>query len=237
MKITLEQIVVAGIALGYPTRYWHPNILKYIYGIQNGRYILDLVKLNKQLDKARHILIKQRENGSRNIIFVSTTTGDLIEDRATASQRFFVKERWLGGILTNWKTIRLALLQISSLEREQKNGSWSILPKKETLLMIKRLIRLKRYLGGLQGIRSLPSAVVIIGKITESSATYECRKLGIPTICRLDTNCDPELANVGIPINQNSPIGARLVLEKLLLRVQTGCRKWLVRQKLPHNLI
>jgi small subunit ribosomal protein S2 len=180
------------------------------------------------LEKALKFVIKTRCDG-KNILFVGTKkqAAGAVQARAQTSQSFFVNRHWLGGILTNWSTVQASLLQLHRLEREQKKGDWSTLQKKKVAWLQKRFDRLERYLGGLKGIRNLPGVAIIIGQKVEIVAVQECRKLKIPTICRLDTDCDPSLVEIGVPINDDSRTRIQLFLETLLPRIQEGQRWWL----------
>jgi small subunit ribosomal protein S2 len=133
-------------------------------------------------------------------------------------------------MLTNWQTVRASLLQLHRLEREQESGHWQTLHKKEATWARKRLNRLERYFGGLKGIRSVPGIVIVVGQKTELVAIHECRKLGIPVVCRLDTDCDPDLVEIGVPINDDSTASIRLFLETILPRVREG-RRWHLAKK------
>ena len=217
MNISLEEIVILGIHLGHPTHRWNPKIANYTYGIRDGIHLIDLVKSRQQLEKAKKFIIRIRDE-SQSILFVGTKSQatDAIKSRALASRGFFVNKRWLGGILTNWATIRASLLQLHRLEREKQLGTWKLFPKKKIILMRKRLRRLQSYLGGLKGMYSIPSAVVVVGQVEEITAIQECRKLDIPVVCRLDTDCDPSLAEVGVPINDDSRSSINLFLQVLL---------------------
>jgi small subunit ribosomal protein S2 len=228
MKITLEQILITGIHIGNSVSSWNPKISRYIYGVQKGFYVLDLVKTYKQLVDAQIFITGVRREGKR-ILFVGTNVQVRIavEERARASQSFFVRKRWLGGMLTNWTTIRSLLLQLHRLEREQRLGIWSVKRKKDVAQRQVRLNHLKCYLEGIKGIQSFPGAVIILDQKSDIVAVRECRKLGIPTICRLDTDCDPSLVDIGIPINDDSAERSRLFLELLLPRIQLGRRWWL----------
>jgi small subunit ribosomal protein S2 len=228
MKITLEQILITGIHLGHPVSQWNPKISRYIYGTQKGFYILDLIKTYKQLSEARTFITRIRREG-KSVLLVGTKNQvrDIVKDRANVSQSFFVQNRWLGGILTNWVTIRSLLLQLHRLEREQRLGMWRSKTKKDVAQLQVRLKRLKSYLEGIKGIQSFPGVVVILDQKVDMVAIRECRKLGIPTICRLDTDCNPNLTDIGIPINDDSMERTRLLLEMLIPRIQLGRRWWL----------
>jgi small subunit ribosomal protein S2 len=227
MKITLEQIIISGISFGHPTRRWNPKIESYTYRIYNGNHIINLVKTRNQLIKARKFITKVRGKGN-NILFVGTKNQATkpIKERAQLSKSFFVRERWLGGTLTNRSTIQLSLLKLHQLEYEQKEGAWDLFQKKEATALKKRLERLKRYIGGLKGIRKLPGVVVVVGQTMEITAVHECRKLGIPIICRIDTDCDPSFVEIGVPINDDSTMRIDLFLKTLVPRINER-RNWI----------
>jgi small subunit ribosomal protein S2 len=195
----------------------------YIYGVQNGTHLIDLVKISKCLENANKLLEKVRADG-KCVLFVGTRDqiACSIEERARASKSFFVTERWLGGILTNWSTIRTSLLKFHHLELAKKKGIWANLSKRDLAFREKRLERLKRYLGGLKGIRSLPGALVLVGQMSELASLRECSKLGIPVICRVDTDCDPSLAEIRVPINDDSREGVCLFLNALVPAIHDG---------------
>jgi small subunit ribosomal protein S2 len=231
MKITLKQIIAVGIHLGHPKFQWHPKIAPYIYGVQDGDHLIDLVQTRKKIKEARQFVIEVARKG-QSVLFVGTKSQAAlaIKEVACASQSVFVNERWLGGILTNWSTIQTSLLQLHHLEREKEKGTWESIPKKKIAFFRKRLNRLNRYLGGLKGIRFLPSVVVIVGLTTESVAVQECSKLSITKICRLDTDCNPNLVEIGVPINDDSERRIRLFLDTMTPRIHTGRRLWIVQK-------
>jgi small subunit ribosomal protein S2 len=204
----------------------HPKMAPYSYGVRNRRHLIDLVITRQYLREAQKFVARVRKN-EKELLFVGTKSqaAQRIQTRAEASGRFFVRERWLGGILTNWATIRASLLQLHRLERDKKKGLWQTLQKKDATALQKRLERLERYLGGLKGIRSLPGAVIMVGQTVEIAAVQECRKLGIPLICRLDTDCNPDLVKIGVPINDDSVLRIRIFLKVLLLGIHEG-RRW-----------
>jgi small subunit ribosomal protein S2 len=223
MKINLEEIIILGIHLGHPTCNWNPKIRPYIYSVQNGIHLIDLIKTREQLKKAQKFIVRTRRN-EENILFVGTKNqaSQAIIERACISQSFFVNNRWLGGILTNLATIQVSLFQLYRLEREKETGVWISLPKKKEIILRKRLQRLEYYVGGLKGIQKLPGVVVVVGQTTEITAIYECIKLNIPSICRLDTDCNPDLVKIGIPINDDSTLRIRLFLQIILSGIEKG---------------
>jgi small subunit ribosomal protein S2 len=228
MEFTLEKRIAAGIHLGHPTRYWNPKISVYTYGVRDGIRLLDLVKTCRQLREAQKFLKRIKRYG-KNILFIGTKTQakQTIKERAKASQSFFVRERWLGGILTNWSTVQRSLLQLHRLEREKEKSVWTSLSKKNATFLRKRLEQLERYFGGLKGIQTIPDLVIVIGQITELVRIRECRKLKIPIICRLDTDCDPSLVKIGVPINDDSSARINLFFRCILPRIKDGYNLWM----------
>jgi len=221
MQFTIKKRVTTGIHLGHPVSYWNPKIIEYTYGIRNGIHLIDLVKTRRQLKKARKFL-ERISRGGKNIIFVGTKSqaAQVVKERAESSHSFFVVERWLGGTLTNWSTVQESLLKLSRLEREEKKGSWTLISKKNVSLFRKRLRRLNRYFGGLKGMCKIPDVVVVVGQTVELVAILECQKLNVPVIGRLDTDCNPTLVEIGVPINDDSKERIRLFLNTLLIRIQ-----------------
>jgi small subunit ribosomal protein S2 len=236
MEFTLEKRIAAGIHLGHPTRYWNPKMGIYTYGIRSGVRLLDLVKTCRQLIEAKKFLRRMRRHG-KNIFFVGTKTQakQTVKESAKTSRRFFVRERWLGGMFTNWSTVQISLLQLHRLEREKEKGSWNSLSKKNITFLGKRLEQLERYFGGLKGIRTTPDTVVIVGQTNELVRVQECHKLRIPTICRLDTDCDPSLVKIGVPINDDSRARISLFFQNLLPRIRDGHNLWMQKKSKRKN--
>jgi small subunit ribosomal protein S2 len=179
------------------------------------------------LKEAKKFVTRVRREG-KEILFVGTKkqASKRIKERAQSSQNFYVRERWLGGILTNWVTVQASLLQLHRLERERNRGPWDSLPKKEATILQKRLERLERYFCGLKGIRSIPRVVILVGQTVEVAAIQECRKLGIPLVCRLDTDCNPDFAEIGVPMNDDSVLRIQIFLKSLLPGINEGRRWW-----------
>jgi small subunit ribosomal protein S2 len=228
MKLSLKQIITRGIHIGHPTHNWNPKMDNYVYSIQNDTYVIDLIQARQQMCAAKKVISSVRRSG-QEILFIGTksTISPIIQEVAQTSQSFFVNERWLGGILTNWSTIQLSLLKLHRLETDMRDGVWSSLQKKKVFSLQRQLRRLEHHFGGLKGKRSLPGAAIIIGQPTELTALYECRKIGIPVICTLDTDCDPSLVDVGVAINDDSAVGVHLFLKELQYGIQEGRRWWL----------
>ena len=223
MNLTLEKIVLTSIHLGHATCYWNPKIAQYTYCVRNGIHIIDLIKTLEQMDKARKFISRIRLEG-KSILFVGTKNqaSSSIKRRASTSESFFVNKRWLGGILTNIGTIQISLFQLHRFKRQNKNGEWNRLPKKKIIFLQKRIERLNQYVGGLKGINKLPGAIIIIRQKKELTAIIECLKLNIPRICRVDTDCNPDLVKIRIPINDDSVLRISLFLQVLLLGIEEG---------------
>jgi small subunit ribosomal protein S2 len=232
MEFTLEKRIAAGIHLGHPVRYWNPKISIYTYGIRNGVRLIDLVKTSQQVIEAKEFLARRSSYG-KNILFIGTKpqATDIVKERAQISRSFFVRERWLGGILTNWSTVQGSLLQLHRLDREREKGSWTFLSKKNATFLRKRLEQLERYFGGLKGIQTTPDLTVVMGQPTELTRIRECHKLEIPVVCRLDTDCDPDIAKIGIPINDDSKASIQFLFEILLPRIKDGHNLWMQKKK------
>lgn len=228
MEFTLEKRMAAGIHLGHPTRYWNPKISIYTYGIRDGLRLIDLVKTRRQLREAQKFLTRIKRYG-KNILFVGTKiqAAQTVREIAHVSKSFFVRERWLGGILTNWSTIQESLLQLHHLRREKEKGVWASLSKKNATFLRKRLEQLERYFGGFKRIRTIPDLAVVVGQTTELVRIRECRKLRIPVICRLDTDCDPSLVKIGVPINDDSSESISLFFITLVPRIKNGYNIWM----------
>jgi small subunit ribosomal protein S2 len=194
--------------------------------------LIDLVKTHQQIREAKKFLARIKRHG-KSILFIGTKQQATytVKERAKASGSFFVRERWLGGILTNWTTVQGSLLQLHRLEREKGKGSWITLSKKNATVLRKRLEQLERYFGGLKGIKTIPDLAIIVGQTTELVSVSECYKLEIPVICSLDTDCDPSLVKIGIPINDDSKASIQLLFETLLPRIKDGYNLWMQKRK------
>jgi len=232
MEGLIEEIIIVGIHLGHATCLWHPKMKPYIYSARNGIHLIDLIKTCQQLEKAQKFVSRVRRNGN-GILFVGTKVqaARAIRESAVRSKSFFVNKRWLGGMLTNLTTIQASLFQLHRLEREQRSGDWALLPKKKVILLRKRLERLQNYLGGLRGIKTVPGVVVVVGQTIEVTAIDEFIKLNIPSICRLDTDCNPDLVKIGVPMNDDSSPRIRLFLQGIVNRIKEGKRTHILKNK------
>lgn len=227
MQLTLERMVQAGMHFGHQARKWNPKMAPYIYGERNGIHLIDLVQTFSKLTEAKKFVADQAAQG-KTILFVGTKNqaSRLIAKAAGESNAFYVNHRWLGGMLTNWKTIRASLANLETLEQKELTGELDLLPKKEAANLKKLKERLTKYLGGLKGMSRIPDVVIIIGQPTEITAVYECQKLGIRSVTVLDTDCDPSLADLFIPANDDSVTSIQLILSELVESINSGRTIW-----------
>ena len=236
MHINFEQIMSLGIHFGHFTTSkhgWNPKIKVYVFTIRSNIYIIDLIKSRLYLERARRFVIRSRflEN-QHQILLVGTTVflADYIKNRAFVCNCFYVNKRWLGGILTNWTIIKSSLIHYQRLEREYKVGYWKTLSKKQAFALTKRLDRFNLFLVGCKGIRFLPVVVIIAIQSKEFTALHECRKLSIPIISTLDTNCDPSIVTIGVPINEDSVLGVKVFLDVIVNRYIKKHSDWYVEE-------
>jgi small subunit ribosomal protein S2 len=227
MQVTLEQMVKAGMHFGHQARKWNPKMAPYIYGERNGIHLIDLVQTFSKLKEIKTFLNEQASQG-KTFLFVGTKAqaSRLISQAAVESNSYYVNHRWLGGMLTNWKTIRGSLANLDRLEQLEANGELETLPKKEAANLKKTRERLTRYLGGLKGMTKVPDVVIIVGQPDEITAVYECNRLGIRTVTILDTDCDPSLADLSIPANDDSVTSIQLLLQEMVSSIQAGKLEW-----------
>lgn len=222
-KITLEEMIQSGMHFGHFTREWNPRMTPYIYGERNGRHIIDLVQSHYLLNGVLDFLEKSAAQG-KTFLFVGTKkqVAPLILQTALASNSFYVNQRWLGGMLTNWQTIQKSLRKLKDFKNAEERGDWNVLKKQEIAKKRREQQRLEKYLGGLENMSTLPDIVIIIGQPEEIHAVRECRQLGIPTVTLLDSNCDPTIADWFIPMNDDSVSGLQLILGAFQNAINTG---------------
>ncbi|KAL4852803.1 30S ribosomal protein S2 (chloroplast) [Chlorella vulgaris] len=203
----------------------------YIYGERNGRHILDLVQTYYLLNKVLAFLEEQAAQG-KTFLFVGTKqqAAPLIAKTALACESFYVNQRWLGGMLTNWRTIQKSLRKLQEYRRAEERGDWNLLKKQEVARKRREKDRLEKYLSGVENMSRLPGVVILIGQTEEIHAVKECRQLGIPTVTLLDSNCDPNLADWFLPANDDSVSALRLILAWFQQAIQTGQLRSLERE-------
>jgi len=226
-KIQLEEMIQSGMHFGHFTREWNPRMAPYIYGERNGRHILDLVQTHSLLNKVLNFLEDSASKG-KTFLFVGTKkqAAPLIAKTALACNNYYVNQRWLGGMLTNWRTIQKSLGKLHEYREAEERGDWTFLKKQEVARKKREQQRLEKYLGGLENMSSLPGVVIILGQPEEIHAVRECRQLGIPTVTLLDSNCDPTLADWFIPANDDSVSSLKLVLGAFENSILQGQKKF-----------
>jgi len=230
-KIKLEEMIQSGMHFGHFTREWNPRMAPYIYGERNGRHIIDLVQTHYLLNQVLDFLEDSAAKG-KTFLFVGTKkqAAPLIAKTALASNNHYVNQRWLGGMLTNWRTIQKSLTKLKEYRQAEQRGDWNLLKKQEVARKRREQERLEKYLGGLENMSKLPGVVIIIGQPEEIHAVKECRQLGIPTITILDSNCDPTLADWFIPANDDSVSAVRLILNAFENAITQGQKRYQERE-------
>ncbi len=214
--ISMKQLLEAGVHFGHQTRRWNPKMKRYIFTERNGIYIIDLQKTVKKVEEAYNFTKNLAADGGK-ILFVGTKkqAQDSVKEEAIRSGMFYVNQRWLGGTLTNFETIQKRIKRLKDIEKMQENGTFDVLPKKEVVQLKKELERLEKFLGGIKDMKSLPDALFIIDPRKERIAVAEARKLNIPIIGIVDTNCDPDEIDVVIPANDDAIRAVKLLTAKM----------------------
>lgn len=221
--VSLEELLEAGVHFGHQSRRWNPKMFPYIYTERNGIHIIDLVQTAQLLNDAYNF-VKKSANEGKTFLFLGTKrqAAGIIAKEALRSNSFYVNQRWLGGILTNWVTIKARVDRLNHLEEKDNLGEIDNLPKKEASVVRKELDRLRKHLIGIKDMKNLPDLVIVVDQRKETTAIQECIKLGIPTICMLDTNCNPEIIDVPIPANDDAIRSIKLVLSKIADAILEG---------------
>ena len=210
--VSIKQLLEAGVHFGHPTKKWNPKMAEYIFTMRNGIHIIDLQKTVKKFEEAYNFVHTITEEGG-SILFVGTKkqAAETIREEATKCGMFYVNERWPGGMLTNFKTIRKSINRLNELERMQEDGTFALLPKKEVAKKLKEIEDLERNYGGIKTMETLPSALFVVDTRKEHIAILEAKKLGIPVIAIVDTNCDPDDADYIIPGNDDAIRAIKLI--------------------------
>jgi ribosomal protein S2, bacterial type len=221
--VSMKQLLEAGVHFGHQTRRWNPKMAPYIYMERNGIYIIDLQKTVKKLEEAYSFVRDTAANGG-TILFVGTKkqAQDAVKEEAERVGMYFVNARWLGGMLTNFKTMRTRIDRLQQLRKMQEDGTFDMLPKKEVIKLTGEIAKLEKYLGGVQEMRRLPSAMFVIDPRKERNAIAEARKLRIPIVAIVDTNCDPDEVDYPIPGNDDAIRAIRLISSTMANAVQEG---------------
>ncbi|AOZ87256.1 30S ribosomal protein S2 [Bacillus xiamenensis] len=214
--ISMKQLLEAGVHFGHQTRRWNPKMKRYIFTERNGIYIIDLQKTVKKVEEAYNFTKNLAADGGK-ILFVGTKkqAQDSVKEEAIRSGMYYVNQRWLGGTLTNFETIQKRIKRLKDIEKMQENGTFEVLPKKEVVQLKKELERLEKFLGGIKDMKTLPDALFIIDPRKERIAVAEARKLNIPIIGIVDTNCDPDEIDVVIPANDDAIRAVKLLTAKM----------------------
>ena len=222
-NISLSQLLEAGVHFGHKAHRWNPKMFPYIYSEVNNIHILDLIQSATLLKEAmRYLETSSREN--KKILFIGTKrqATTLIAQEATRSGSYYVNHRWLGGMLTNWTTMKERIEKLKDLEKQEADGTFDLLTKKEAALRRKELTKLRKHLDGIKTMSKLPDVAIIIDQKRELTAISECRKLGIPVVSILDTNCDPDLVDIPIPGNDDAVRSIKLILNLLTDSILKG---------------
>jgi small subunit ribosomal protein S2 len=221
--VSLAQLLESGVHFGHQTRRWNPKMAPYIYTSRNGVHIIDLVQTAQLMEEAYAYLRTASEQGKR-VLFVGTKrqAAGIIAQEALRCGSYYVNQRWLGGMLTNWATIKTRVDRLKELERRQETGALDLLPKKEAAVLRRELEKLQKYLGGIKGMRKVPDIVVIVDQRREYNAVQECQKLNVPIVSLLDTNCDPDTVDIPIPANDDAIRSIKLIVGRLADAIYEG---------------
>ena len=221
--INLSQLLEAGVHFGHKAYRWNPKMFPYIYSEVNNIHILDLVQ-SATLLKEANTYIKAAARDGKSFLFIGTKrqASTLIAQEAKRSNSFYVNHRWLGGMLTNWATLKERIAHLKDLEQQEVDNTFDLLTKKEAALRRKELKKLRHNLDGVKTMKNLPDIAIIIDQKREMTAILECRKLGIPIVSILDTNCDPDLIDVPIPGNDDAVRSIKLILKSLTDNIIAG---------------
>ena len=221
--ISMKQLLEAGVHFGHQTRRWNPKMAKYIFTERNGIYIIDLQKTVKKVDEAYAFLRSVAEEG-KSVLFVGTKkqAQEAIKEEATRAGQFYVNERWLGGMMTNFQTIQKRVARLKELEAMEADGTFEVLTKKEVQGLRHEMEKLEKYLGGIKDMKKLPGALFIVDPRKERIAVAEARKLNIPIVAIVDTNCDPDEIDYVIPGNDDAIRAVKLLTGRMADAVLEG---------------
>ncbi len=210
--VSMKQLLEAGVHFGHQTRRWNPKMAPYIYTERNGIYIIDLQKTVKKLEEAYNFVRETSANGG-SILFVGTKkqAQDAIKEEAARCGGYYVNARWLGGMLTNFRTMRTRIDRLAQLRKMEEDGTFAMLPKKEVIKHQGEIAKLEKYLGGVKEMKKIPAALFIVDPRKERNAIAEAKKLNIPVVAIVDTNCDPDEIDYVIPGNDDAIRAIRLI--------------------------
>ena len=221
--VTLSELLDAGVHFGHQASRWNPKMFPYIYAEQNGIHVIDLIQTSRLLTYAQEY-VQRNAQDNKTFLFVGTKrqAANIIAEEAKKCGAFYVNNRWLGGMLTNWTTVQTRVTYLKELDAKEESGELDLLPKKEAALLRREHEKLRQNLEGLKGMTQIPDIVIIIDPKRENTAVLECRKLGIPVISILDTNCDPNLVDIPIPANDDAVKSIKLILSKIADGITIG---------------
>ena len=221
--VAMKQLLEAGVHFGHQTRRWDPKMAEYIFQARNGIHIIDLQKTSKKLDEAYDFMKSQAEEG-KTVLFVGTKkqAQECVKEAAEKSGMFYVDQRWLGGMLTNFGTIRKRIDRLNELEKMQEDGTFDVLPKKEVILLKKEMEKLQKNLGGIKEMKEMPGVMFVVDPKKERIAILEARKLGIPVVGLIDTNCNPEDVDYPIPGNDDAIRAVKLIADVMANAIIEG---------------
>nr|YP_009496227.1 ribosomal protein S2 [Guinardia striata]AWT38799.1 ribosomal protein S2 [Guinardia striata] len=224
--ISLAQLLDAGVHFGHKAYRWNPKMFPYIYTERNNIHILDLVQ-SAQLLKEANSYVQSSAEQNKTFLFIGTKrqASALIAQEAKRCNSYYVNHRWLGGMLTNWVTLKSRIARLKTLEQQEADQVFNLLPKKEASLRQTELEKLRKHLDGVKTMDRLPDVAIVIDQRREMTAIRECRKLGIPVISILDTNCDPDLVDIPIPGNDDAVRSIKLILKSLTDNILLGQSK------------
>ena len=211
--ISMKKLLEVGVHFGHQTKRWNPKMAPYIFTARNGIYIIDLQKSSKKIDEAYKAMNEIAAKGGK-VLFVGTKkqAQEAVKEEAIRSESFYVNSRWLGGTLTNFKTIQKRIKRLIELEKMEADGTFDLLPKKEVILLKKEAAKLEKNLGGIKEMRRLPNALFVVDPKAEHNAVAEARILGIPVFGIVDTNCDPDEVDYVIPANDDAIRAVKLIV-------------------------
>ena len=221
--VAMKQLLEAGVHFGHQTKRWDPKMAEYIYQARNGIHIIDLQKTSKKIDEAYAFMKEVAEEG-KDILFVGTKkqAQECVKDAAIKSNMFYVDQRWLGGMLTNFKTIRKRIARLNKLEEMEQDGTFDVLPKKEVAALKNEMEKLEKNLGGIKNMTRMPGAMFVVDPKNERIAILEARKLNIPIIGLVDTNCNPEDVDYAIPGNDDAIRAVKLITDVMANAIIEG---------------
>ena len=221
--VAMKQLLEAGVHFGHQTRRWDPKMAEYIFQARNGIHIIDLQKTSKKLDEAYSFIKEQAEEG-KTVLFVGTKkqAQECMKEAAIKCGMYYVDQRWLGGMLTNFDTIKTRIQRLKKLEEMEQDGTFDVLPKKEVILLKKEMEKLEKNLGGIKEMEELPGVIFLVDPKKERIAILEAKKLGIPVVGLVDTNCNPEEVDYAIPGNDDAIRAVKLIADVMANAVIEG---------------